>query len=80
MQQPQPIPQGNPGQNVQQVQEPQPGQITGDPNLDVALANIMEAIPKNGDQLMAQLLTAMQPYLVQPGTEQAQGNPLEQGV
>lgn len=69
--------QGNP--NSQQVQGPQLGDITGDPALDQALADTMSAIPKGGDQIMSNLLAALQPYLAQPGTEQAQANPMAQG-
>lgn len=70
--------QGNP--NVQQIQEPQLGDITGDPALDEALAAVMQTLPKGADQVMSNLLAALQPYLTEPGTEQAQGNPMEQGV
>ena len=68
-------PQGDP--NAQQINGPQPGDITGDPTLDQALADIMTALPRGGDQVMSNLLAALQPYLIQPGTGMAQGNPIQ---
>lgn len=62
--------------NTQRVDQPQLGSVTGDPALDEALAMTMQAIPKGADQVMANLLSALQPYLQQPGTGQEQGNPV----
>lgn len=66
--------------NAQSVEGPAPGSITGDPALDQALAETMNALPQGGDQIMANLLTALQPYLVQQDTSAMQANPLAKGA
>ena len=64
--------------NSQGVPGPEVGSITGDPTLDQALAETMSALPRGSDQIMSNLLMALQPYLVAPGTQQPQGNPMQQ--
>lgn len=49
------VPTGAPGQ---------PGSVTGDPNLDAALQQIMLVVPDDQIAVVEQLLAAMEPYLM----------------